>query len=81
LLEGGTLDQILQREGRLPEAVVRMIAKRVLTGLNALHGESMAFLDCKPDNIGLRVPGDWSTTTLLDFGVSELDIDGGAPLE
>jgi hypothetical protein len=67
LLEGGTLDEVL-REGPLHENTVRIIAERILTGLNGLHGRAMAFVDCKPANVGIEHRGVWSSTTLLDLG-------------
>ena len=68
-LEGGTLRDALDNRGRLTEQEVRVVACRLLTAAEGLHGAGMAHMDLKPDNCAvLRAGAAWETTTVFDMG-------------
>ena len=69
LLRGGTLQQVLDREARLPQRDLCAVARRVLLGLRNMQASArLHHVDVKPSNVGLLEPGDYATTVLMDFG-------------
>ncbi len=64
-IEGKTLEQLLQREGRLDAAPLRRLLEELLSGLEKVHQAGFVHRGIKPDNIMLRENGD---AVLLDFG-------------
>lgn len=67
-VEGGSLEQKLQREGRLDlPTTVRMCAQ-VAAGLQALWAAGMVHRDVKPGNILLDLAG---TAYITDFGLAK----------
>jgi serine/threonine protein kinase/Flp pilus assembly protein CpaB len=73
LLRGESLEERLQREGRLPTAEVFRIGREVAEGLAAAHRRGLIHRDIKPANIflvreeGSDLP---ATVKLLDFGLA-----------
>ena len=65
-IEGLTLTQKLQQEGKLAEAEVKKILKDILPVLTYIHGKKIVHRDIKPDNIILRSQDD--KPVLIDFG-------------
>jgi len=47
---------------------VRVIARRMLTGLRNMHDADMAHRDLKPQNVAIRTEGDPESTVLIDYG-------------
>src|SRR5947209_12345455 len=72
-VEGESLGQRLEREGRMAEAeAIRLIAQ-VAQGLHRAHKQNLVHRDVKPDNILVRPDG---VAKLADLGlVKETDAD------
>ena len=71
LLRGGSLKQVLERETRLPEPCLRVVARRALLGLlNMKTAAGFHHGDTKPDNLGLLRDRDYKSTVVLDFGAA-----------
>lgn len=78
---GCTLEELVQRRGRLTVKTVRFIAGELADGLALLHREGYVFRDIKPANIMIRQDG---KVKLLDFGCvcpvgEECNILAGSP--
>jgi urea transport system substrate-binding protein len=56
LLEGESLDQCMQRRGKLPPDDVRRVARQTLLGLAAIHRRGWVHRDIKPANLWLEPP-------------------------
>ncbi len=62
---------MLERETRLPEPCLRVVARRALLGLlNMKTSAGLHHVDMKPDNLGLLRDRDYETTVVLDFGAA-----------
>ena len=48
--------------------VVRIIGRRILTGLKSMHGAGMCHLDVKPQNVANMKRSDPATACLIDYG-------------
>lgn len=68
-MEGGSLHNVLRKHHRLPEDVISVLAKRVLEGLNYLHGMHIVHRDIKPSNLLVNDKGE---VKIADFGVSHV---------
>ncbi|TKY70044.1 Mitogen-activated protein kinase kinase 10 [Spatholobus suberectus] len=68
-MEGGSLHDVLREHRRLPEDVISVLAKRVLEGLNYLHGMHIVHRDIKPSNLLVNDKGE---VKIADFGVSHV---------
>jgi serine/threonine protein kinase len=71
-VEGETLGQRLEREGRLPEGEAVRLIRRVGLALHWAHQQKVIHRDVKPDNILLSRDG---RAKLADFGLVK-DLDG-----
>ena len=72
LLEGETLGERLERDGRIPWREAVEILRGMLLGLRHAHDRGVVHRDIKPDNIYLaRKDGDL-IIKLLDFGIAKL---------
>jgi serine/threonine protein kinase len=67
-IAGGSLEDRIAREGRLPLADSVRICTAVATGLDALHTEGLIHRDVKPANILLDESG---TPYIADFGLAK----------
>ena len=67
-IEGGSLSQLVKREGPLPVEKAMELIRQVGEALDYLHDRKMNHLDVKPANIMVREDG---TAVLIDFGLSK----------
>lgn len=75
-MDGGSLDLILKRAGRIPEAILGKITAAVLRGLSYLRDKhEIIHRDVKPSNILVNSSGE---IKICDFGVSGQLIDSMA---
>lgn len=75
-MDGGSLDLILKKAGRIPEPILGIISNAVLKGLTYLREQlSIMHRDVKPSNILVNSRGE---IKLCDFGVSGQLIDSMA---
>src|SRR6266536_4474080 len=73
-VEGTSLYQVLQEQGKLPVKDAAEIIEQVLTGLKAAHREGVIHRDLKPGNI-MRDPH--GRILVMDFGLARsLESDG-----
>ncbi len=72
LLEGESLQALLDREGPLDEDVALKLVDPVLSALAWAHARGVVHRDVKPDNVFLaRIPGESEPVAkLLDFGIA-----------
>ncbi|MEU4764710.1 serine/threonine-protein kinase [Actinosynnema sp. NPDC023794] len=76
LCTGGSLADVVQREGPLPAARVRELGVQLADALAAAHAEGVLHRDIKPGNILLDRYG---TVKLADFGLAALlDAEGSS---
>jgi serine/threonine protein kinase len=68
-LDGETVRDRIQREGRIPVAEAARIARGTLFGLAAAHAIGVIHRDIKPANVFLTRDG---TVKVLDFGVAQV---------
>jgi eukaryotic-like serine/threonine-protein kinase len=74
LVEGQTLKEVLDEEGRLPVARALEIAIQVARGLGFAHEHGLVHRDVKPQNVILNGDGRAKVT---DFGIARsLDVQG-----
>src|SRR5919197_882722 len=74
LVEGKTLKELLEEEGRLPVPQALEIALQVARGLAFAHEHGLVHRDVKPQNVLLNGDGQAKVT---DFGIARtLDVDG-----
>ena len=72
LLEGLSLEELLERQGRLGVHEALEIAEQAAEGLSAAHGVGVLHRDIKPANLFLAGREPERRVKLLDFGVSKL---------
>lgn len=71
LLEGITLEQLVQRDGALPPSRVLPLLVQLCAALAATHARGLVHRDIKPGNIVLcRGPRGEDVIKLLDFGLA-----------
>ncbi|MFL1430322.1 MULTISPECIES: serine/threonine-protein kinase [unclassified Nocardiopsis] len=70
LLDGSSLEEVLEEHGPLPPARVAAIARAVLEALRAAHRAGVVHRDIKPANI--MVSADGERVVLTDFGIANL---------
>ena len=66
-VEGETLSAVLQRQGRLSEAVVTRLLRDVLNGVEEVHAAGYVHRDLKPGNLMVQPDG---SIMVLDFGAA-----------
>lgn len=77
LCTGGTVQQLLDEHGPLPDGVVATVLEQTLLGLAAVHAHGLVHRDVKPGNLLLEATGDRRLhVRLADFGVA---LDAAAP--
>jgi tRNA A-37 threonylcarbamoyl transferase component Bud32 len=81
LLEGLTLRDDLQREGRLTTPRLLSILEHVAAAVDAAHQRGMIHRDLKPENIVLCERDSIETAKILDFGLAKpLEVRAGGAL-
>jgi serine/threonine protein kinase len=85
-LEGETLDEVLDRRGRLPISETIRLMRQTLDGLQHLHERRTVHRDLKPSNLMITPGGEgkadttWeSTIKILDIGLGRELFDDDAP--
>ncbi len=77
LLDGRTLYDIQQEEGRLAPRRLAEIMSQVAEGMSVAHEEGVIHRDLKPENIFVVADAEGNERVkILDFGVSKLDESG-----
>jgi eukaryotic-like serine/threonine-protein kinase len=81
LLEGESLRELLEREGRLPLERAAALIAEVAKGLQVAHEAGIVHRDLKPSNLFLAGAGRNRVTKILDFGIAKASADatGEAP--
>ena len=69
-IRGEDLDDIVTREGPIPEPRVLAWATELCDVLEYLHGRGVIYRDLKPSNMMLEQPG--GTLKLIDFGIAKV---------
>ena len=73
LVQGGTLEDELQRGGPLPEQRVIEVTLPVMSALGMAHSRGIIHRDLKPSNILMaRGPQGQETPKVMDFGVAKM---------
>lgn len=82
LLRGVSLEDLLEKEKRLPVDRAARIADGILAGLEAAHMAGVMHRDLKPDNIYIvEEPGVEDHVKVLDFGFARLFSGDAAALD
>eukprot|EP00873_Tetraselmis_striata_P000114 jgi/Tetstr1/420378/TSEL_011494.t1 len=68
LMEGGTLESLLQNGKHFTEADTKTVMRRLLAIIAALHDCGVAHCDIKPANLMLETPGNLDSLKLIDLG-------------
>ncbi len=77
LLQGRTLDVVLNEQGALNKREILAIFDPLCRALDACHAAGVVHRDLKPSNIMVCSQADGSVTVkLLDFGISKITHDG-----
>ena len=73
LLEGRSLYQLMQDEGRLAPRRLAEIMSQVAEGMSVAHAANIVHRDLKPENIFVIQEEDRERVKILDFGVSKFE--------
>ena len=84
LVEGTSLRELLNREGRIAPVRSVTLMRGVCNGVGAAHRKGVVHRDLKPDNIIIvppERPDDPETVKVIDFGIAKLrEADAGGSL-
>lgn len=75
LLDGSSLDSVIEKHGPLPPDEVQRIAAQALSALAVVHDQGMLHRDIKPGNLFLERSG---RVVLIDFGSARQFVAGQA---
>jgi serine/threonine protein kinase/predicted ATPase len=80
-VEGETLENLIERSGRLEAELALEIVGQVAAGLAAVHEQNLVHRDIKPTNIMVRLKGERSVTAkIIDLGLAKtLDASASEP--
>jgi len=80
LLDGETLSEILNKEGRLQLDRVVAMAKDICAGVGAAHLKQIVHRDLSPKNFVVSARSEGEVVKVIDFGVAKLpNADSGGP--
>jgi serine/threonine protein kinase/tetratricopeptide (TPR) repeat protein len=78
-VEGETLENLIQRSGRLEISLALEIATQVAAGLTAVHKQKLVHRDIKPSNIMVNIEeGSTVTVKIIDLGLAKAGPDAPA---
>ena len=72
LLTGESLQQVLDRQRKIPKDQAIDFALQILSGLEAAHALGVVHRDLKPDNVFITPSPGGPVCKLLDFGIAKL---------
>ena len=72
LLTGESLQQLLDRQRKLPKDQAIDFVLQILSGLEAAHALGVVHRDLKPDNVFITPSTGGPVCKLLDFGIAKL---------
>ncbi|MDT0327461.1 serine/threonine-protein kinase [Nocardiopsis lambiniae] len=70
LLDGSSLEEVLEEEGPLPPARIARISRALLEALRAAHRAGVVHRDIKPANVMVSTDGE--RVVITDFGIANL---------
>jgi len=74
-LEGETLANLVERQGRLAPDLARALARQIAAAVGAAHAKGIVHRDLKPDNVFIVVDEELdigARARVLDFGIAKL---------
>jgi calcium-dependent protein kinase len=75
LLSGGTLEEMIDRRGNVPDKMAAIIMRQIFSAVSYLHEKNIVHRDIKPENI-MFVNSKEYKVKLIDFGLSgKIDSD------
>lgn len=75
LVEGDSLEQLMQKQGRLDQEMITGLAIEIVEGLQAAHMEGLIHRDMKPGNVLIDSKGH---AKIVDFGLALMTSGGKA---
>jgi len=75
LVDGDSLEQLMQKEGKLCEDMITRLAIEIVEGLKAAHTEGLIHRDMKPGNVLIDSNGH---AKIVDFGLALMTSGGKA---
>jgi serine/threonine protein kinase len=75
LVEGETLQAMVNRRGPIPASVCVPLIQQALAGVGSAHRKKIIHRDLKPANLMLNLDG---VVKVMDFGIAKMQ-DGGSP--
>lgn len=78
LVDGVTLLELLQDQGRLPSEIAAVLAMDLCSALGFAHTEGIIHRDIKPENVMIRRDG---RVKLMDFGVARVMDEGSITID
>jgi eukaryotic-like serine/threonine-protein kinase len=77
LLEGESLRELMEREGRLPLPRAAALVAEIAKGLGVAHEAGIVHRDLKPSNLFLSRSGNEQMVKILDFGIAKASAEAG----
>ena len=77
-VEGGTLENLMKRSGRLEAKTALEITTQVAAGLAAVHKQRLVHRDIKPSNIMVNFDDGGAVAKIIDLGLAKTVNESGA---
>ncbi|HEY5742716.1 MAG TPA: serine/threonine-protein kinase, partial [Terrimicrobiaceae bacterium] len=77
-VEGGTLQNLIKRSGRLEVKMAVDIVTQIAAGLAAVHKKGLIHRDIKPSNIMVLEEGDEVSAKIIDLGLAKVVGEAGS---